>query len=149
MGMLQGGLLGQVAAGGGDTINLQNASCSQEGSGGADANIQIYNAGTNEGEVWVEDGGFIYDHDAIVPGSNANDYQMKWDQLSGDEPTGNNTEVEGVWYALSGGDFEVEWTASGEEESSGSVTVSIRKGTGSVLDTAVWDGEAVSTKKGQ
>jgi hypothetical protein len=150
MGLLAGGFFTAVGAGG-DVINLQNASCSQEGTGGADANIQIYNTGAQEGEVWVEDGGWTYDHDAITPGVNANLYQMKWDLFSGDPPSGNNTEVEGVWYPLSSGDFEVEWSVpSGDNDEAGSVTVSLRLGSGpSVLATAIWDGEAISVKKGQ
>ena len=135
-----------VAAAGGDVIDLQDMSALDEGVDGAWADCKVYNVGLNEGEQWFEDGGPQYQNDTITPGANANLYQMKWEPLGGDEPTGNNTVASGVWHPLSSGDFEVEWTASGANEETGSVTVSIRKGTGSVLDTAAWDGEAISTK---
>lgn len=149
MGMLMGGLLGQVAGGSGDTIDLQDMSASDEGTGGASAECRVYNAGTREGEQWYDDGVFTYQNDCIVPGSNANNYQMKWDALSGDNPSNVST-PEGVWETLANGDFSVEWEAAGGgNEEAGAVTVSIREGTGSVLDTATWDGEAISQKKGK
>ena len=129
---------------GGDVINLINISSTDEGFDGATAQIRCYNVGTREGEAWFDDGGFTYSNDVIVPGSNANLYQMKWVLLSGDTPDSSSS-ASGVWQALTAGDFWVEWTADGENESAGTVTVSIRKGTGSVLDTASWFGEAIST----
>lgn len=149
MGLLLGGHITRIiGGGGGDIIDLQDMSASDEGVGGASAELRVYNTGTREGEQWFDDGGFTYQNDCITPGVNANDYQMKWDLLLGDPPT-NNSAAEGVWFALTSGDFSVEWEVSGENDESGSVTVSIRKGTGPVLDTAIWDGEAVGTKKGQ
>ena len=100
--------------------------------------------------MWYEDAGFTYQNDVIDPGSNANDYQMQWVSLSGDDPTGTGTVAKTTWFALSSGDFRVIWEApAGGSEETGAITVNIRKGTGSTLDTAVWDGEAISVKKGQ
>lgn len=148
MGMLQGGLLSQVVAGG-DTIDLQAMAAAHEAVDGAAAMCRAYGTlGTTDGEQWYEDGGWTYQNDFIDPVSNVGNYQMKWDALSGDAPTNVST-PEGVWESLGSDHFDVEWTASGANESVGSVTVSIREGTGSVLDTAIWTGEAISTKKGQ
>jgi hypothetical protein len=152
MGMLMGGLLSQSAGGSGDTIDLRDMSASAEDTGGASAECRVYNLGTRQAQQWYDDGGTFTregTHVVVDPDSNINNYQMKWDGLSGDDPD-NVSAAEGVWFALTGGDFSVEWEAAGGgNESTGSVTVSIREGTGSVLDTAVWDGEAISVKKGQ
>ena len=140
---------GLMAISDGDVIDLQLMSASAEGVGGASAECRVYNVGTRDGEQWYDEGfTFTYQNDCITPGSNANLYQMKWDALAGDFPD-NVSAAEGVWFALTSGDFSVEWEIAGEGDSIGSVTVSIRKGTGSVLDTAIWDGEAVGTKRGQ
>lgn len=131
----------------GDVIDLQDMGASDSATGGASAECRLYNAGTREGEQWYDDSGFTYNNDAIVPGSNANNYQMKWDGLSGDNPDNFST-PEGVWETLANGDFSVEWSVSGVNESTGAVTVSIREGAGpSVLATAIWDGEAIGEKK--
>lgn len=130
-----------------DTISLINTSCADEQDSGADAYITVYGEShaTRDGECWYFDGGVFKQNDVILPSTSADDYQMKWDALSGDDPTTTST-AEGVWESLGTDWFNIEWNASGEEELIGSVTVSIRLGTGSVLDTAVWDGTAVSVK---
>jgi len=147
VGMMAGAGLMQ---GGDPALDLQAMSASQEGTGGATASLRLYNAGTREGEQWFDDGfTFTYQNDAITPGSIANDYQMKWDAFSGDPPDIVTT-LEGVWESLSVEDFEIAWDAPGGDNfSGGTVTVSIRKGTGPVLQTALWDGDAQSVKKGQ
>ena len=139
-----------VVGSSGDTIDLQDMSCSDEGTGGASCACQLYGQShSNEGEQWYDDGAtFTYQNDAITPKTNTDNYQMKWDALSGDAPTSSST-AEGVWESLDLDTFFVEWDVGGEGESTGAVTVSIREGTGSTLDTATWDGEAIGTKKGQ
>jgi len=136
------------SAAGGDVIDLQDMSSTDEGEGSAVATCQLYGQShSNEGEQWFEDGGFTYQNDAITPKSNTDNYQMKWDALSGDQPDNFST-AQGVWESLDLDTFYVEWEVEGDNEVFGSVTVSIREGIGpSVLDTAVWDGQAVSTKK--
>lgn len=148
MGMLAGGFFTFLGSGG-DVIDLQNMSAGKADVGGSFCECRLYNVGLNDGEQWFEDGGWTYQNDTITPVSNVNLYQMKWDLLSGDAPTGANTSsAEGVWFALSGGDFRIEWfVAGGNNEETGIVTVSIRLGSGpSVLATALWDGECISTK---
>jgi len=147
IGMMAGA--GIMAAVGDPGIDLQVMSASQEGVGGASAECKCYNVGTREGEQWYDEGFTLtYQNDCITPGSNANLYQMKWDALTGDLPD-NVSAAAGVWFALTSGDFSIEWEVIGEGESAGSATVSIRKGTGPILDTAIWDGDAVGTKRGQ
>ena len=111
-------------------------------------NCRLYNTAfaTRQGEAWGEiDGTYTYGHDVVVPGSNVEDYEMKWETLSGDAPN-SNTVAAGVWHPLSTSHFTVGWDAPGEDDArAGSCTVSIRKGTGSVLDTGVWDGDVQST----
>ena len=132
-----------------DIIDLQNMSCADEGAGGATCSCWCYGQShANEGEQWYDDGGTNYQNDTITPSTNTDNYQMKWDALSGDAPQNWST-AEGVWESLDLDTFYVEWDVGGEGDSTGAVTVSIREGTGSVLDTAVWDGEAVGTKRGQ
>ena len=142
-----------TAGGGGDVLDLQSASTSGSGTGNISVEIRLYNTGIREGEIWYDESFTLtYQNDAIAPGVNADNYQMKWDLLSGDPPSGAGTSsADGVWYALSSGDFRVQWTAlSGGNTESGVVTVSLRLGAGpSVLATAEWDGDAVSEKKGQ
>jgi len=136
--------------GGGDVVNLLDTQCSDEGVGGASCTIQCYDSlhGTRFGQVWVDDGGWIYDGwGPVTPFANIGDYQMKWDALSGDAP--NMGAAENTWINLGVEDFDIGWDIGGEGDRTGAATVSIRKGTGSVLDTAVWDGEAVGTKRGQ
>jgi hypothetical protein len=154
MGMLQGGLLGQAAPAG-DTITLNNAHCedADDTGSGASARIRLHNTAfaTRQGECWVEiNGTYTFDHDVIVPGSNVEDYEMKWETLSGDAPN-DNVVAAGVWHPLSTSHFFVGWDVGGEGARAGSCTVSIRKGTGSVLDTGVWDGdvESVPPEKGK
>ena len=140
---------GIMAAVGDPGIDLQTMSASQEATGGASAECRVYNVGTREGEQWYDEGfTFTYQNDCITPGSNANLYEMKWDALAGDPPDIVSA-AEGVWFALTGGDFAITWDIDGEGESIGSATVSIRKGSGPILDTAIWDGDAVGTKRGQ
>lgn len=137
-----------AGGGSGDVIDLQDMSASQSATGGASAECRMYNAGTREGEQWYDEGlTFTYQNDGITPGSNADNYQMKWEGLSGDLPDNVST-PESTWETLGNGDFSVEWQVSGGPgESTGSVTVYIREGTGSTLATAVWDGEAIQEKK--
>jgi len=137
------------AAVAGDVIDLQDMIGSAEGDGSASCTLQCYGQShSREGEQWYDDGPWTYQNDVITPKSNTDNYQMKWDALSGDAPDDFST-PEGVWESLDLDHFYVAWEAEDANESVGSVTVSIREGTGSVLDTATWDGEAVSHKKGK
>lgn len=149
MGMLQGGLLGQ-AAGSSDTVDLQAADCFDDATGGASATISCYwsGHGTRAGEVWNEqDQTDVYSHDPVDPKSNIGDYQMKWDALAGDAP--NTGDAENTWIDLSSSSFDIGWSVGASDERAGTVTVSIRKGTGSVLDTAIWEGDVIASGKGK
>lgn len=138
--------------GAGDTIDLVNVFCTDEAEGtSAFADIRAYSAsgGARAGEVWYStDTVYFKANDFVEPNSNADDYQMKWESLSGDDPN-NNTVASGVWHPLSTSRFDIAWDWSGGDGGyAGDVTVSIRKGTGpTVLDTAVWDGSAQATPK--
>lgn len=139
-----------AAGGSGDVIDLQDMAASQTATGGASAECRMYNTGTREGEQWYDEGfTFTYQNDGISPGVNADNYQMKWEANTGDLPDSWST-PQSTWETLGNGDFSVTWTApSGANESAGSVVVHIREGTGPTLGTAIWDGDAVSEKKGQ
>jgi hypothetical protein len=129
-------------------VDLQDMFSEAEGSfGTATAELQLFGFGAKEGEQWHTDGGSseIFHNIAIFPQSYADDYQMKWDTLSGDAPDTWST-PEGDWESLGVDSFELSLTVTGDNEEGGSVTVSIRRGTGSVLDTAVWSYNAMSTK---
>lgn len=136
-------------AAGGDTVDLQNATCNEtdEFGGTASARIYCYSSAfaTREGECWYDlDGVRTYLNDVITPTSNADNYQLKWESLSGDAPN-SNVVAENTWHALSSGNFYIGWSTPSDSFRTGSATVSIREGTGSVLDTAVWDGDVEST----
>jgi len=139
-------VLGAVPAGG-DTIDLQNMSAYTEGEFDADALCRLFGQShANQGEQWYDnDGSLTKQNDVILPDTSTDNYQVKWDALTGDVPSTVST-PEGVWESLDLDHFDVEWNSTGNEDISGSVTVSIRLGTGSTLDTAIWDGQAVSTK---
>lgn len=135
------------AGSGPGTVDLRDASANEEAESSATATIRAYNEGFRDSEVWTTtDGSFTQEYTLLVdPTSDTDEYEMKWDALLGDPPD-SSTVAEGVWHPLSSGDFELEWDAPGAgDESSGSVTVSIRFASGSVLDTATWDGEAIAT----
>lgn len=138
--------------GGGDTVNLQAASCEDDQVGSASAEIRLYHEahGSRAGEVWEEvDQTFVYGHDPVDPVTNIGDYQIKWDQLSGDTPD-NTFAAEGVWKTdLATVSASLGASVGSEEENTGSATVSIRKGTGSILDTAVWEWTVVGSGKGK
>jgi hypothetical protein len=130
----------------GDTIDLQDMFAEDEGDTSAEAICRLYGQShSREGEQWFSDGSTLtYQNDVITPKSNTDNYQVKWDLLSGE--LSSSTTPEGVWESLDLDTFECGWISDGDEETDGSVTVSIRLGTGSVLDTAVWSGLAVSIK---
>jgi len=137
-------------AGVADTVTLEIASCydSSDTGGGANARIRAYDLtnATRKGEVWNEqDGTYAFSHDLVIPATNIENYQMKWEALSGSTPNDNSVAVS-TWQALGPTDFFIGWDAPGDDDSrSGTATVSIRKGTGSTLDSAVWDGDVSST----
>lgn len=136
------------------TIILQEASCSQESTGGASAEITAYrsNHSTRAGEVWGEDGfskvlQFVM---ADPDGTKIAGWEMKWEPLSGDEPT--TGVASGVWVDLTSTSFEFGWSLPGgsSNDESGAVTVYLRDGPGDPSpQTATWDGEVIVTKKGQ
>ena len=143
MGLLLG-FLGAQQAIGGDTVNLLDTSAQHQTDEPEDARarITVYKSGAKIGECWYEDGGEQKQNDVVVPEASIILYQMKWESLSGDDP--NNTSVaKSTWQALSGVHFYTEWEQTTEGELIGSITVSIRKGVGVTLDTAVWDGDAI------
>lgn len=128
----------------GDVVDLQITSTTHQVTDPEDAaaRITVYRSGGQQGECWYEDGGQQKQNDVVVPEANITLYQMKWEALSGDNP--NNTSVAvSTWQALSGANFYVEWEQTTIGSLAGTITVSIRKGTGSTLDTAVWDGDAI------
>jgi hypothetical protein len=142
-----------AAAGGGDTINLTATDAFADGSGGPiTCEIVCYRAnhGTRAGEVWYDDNGLIYGYDIVTPVANSGDYQMRWDDLSGTGPYLSGSSAESTWIAIDTTDFFVAWRlGSGPGDLLGSVTVSIRKGTGATLATAVWAGELSLSGKGK
>lgn len=129
-------------------VDLQDMFSEGEGSSGtATAELQLFGGGAKKGEQWNTDGGSteVYHNTAIFPEYAADEYQMKWDSLSGDEPDTFST-PEGIWESLGSDTFELSLTATGDNEVGGAVTVSIRLGTGSTLGTATWTYNALSTK---
>lgn len=136
-----------------DTINLTTSSAFADGTGGPiTCELVCYNAGhsTRAGEVWYDDNGLFYDYDIVTPVANAGDYQMRWDHLSGTSPYAASSSTEATWIAIDTNNFVITWRlGSGPGDISGSVTVSIRKGTGSTLATATWDGELSLSGKGK
>jgi hypothetical protein len=154
MGLLSGGYYSQGS--GGDIIDLQDVGCSVSTQGGpATAEIVVYSENdTLEGQVWTDDNGLIFFNTLVTPVSNIQEYQMKWDGLSGTSPYLVGTSAaEGVWQPLTiaGGDFVIAWrVGTGPGTAEGAVTVSIRKGTGpQVLATATWDGFVELSGKGK
>lgn len=131
----------------GDTVQLLDlqADTTVEEPSNAHAEIQVYSDDypTRKAEAWYDlDGSNTKHHDVVDPPASLDSYQMKWDWLSGDYPT-TSTVAEGVWHAFSGGaQFSLKWSEYGTASQDGYVTVSIRKGTGAVLDTAAWRGDA-------
>lgn len=133
-----------------DVVNLQGLFGEEqnEDGGGATATVRMYDGEPGDtyraGEGWETiEGANTYSHDIVFPGTSADFYQLKWEPLSGDLPD-SYTVNSGIWHPLSSGNFVLEWDTPGEGTSVGDVTVSIRKGTGSVLDTATWGGQAES-----
>ena len=128
---------------GGDAIDLQDMSANEDAIGGsANAECRLEGPGTNEGAQRRDvDGVLTTQNQTITPGSNVGDYQIRWTSPLGDNPTAT-TSAQNVWYAMSGGDWFVRWTQSGTGNTSGSVTVEIRRGTGPTIQTASWDGDA-------
>lgn len=132
-----------------DVITLTNMDAFFEDDFDVAARCQLYGEShAREGEQWHNDGGFnlVFQNDTITPASSTDDYQMKWVALGGDIPSFKSV-AENTWESLDLDTFYVEWQADFDETSQGSVTVSIRKGTGSVIDTAIWSGEAIAYKK--
>jgi hypothetical protein len=151
MGLLAGGFF--TSGEGGDIIDLQGASGSESTSGSsASGSVYAVEAGDGDaGEVWFTDEGEdIYGYDLITPKSNIGNYQMKWDALAGDPPNSTSS-AEGVWQSLLTNDFRLTWSVSGGPDLiDGSATVSIRLGAGpSVLQTAIWSGDAELSGKGK
>lgn len=135
------------------SIDLQAVDCEESRDGfNATCEIRVYkDYSGRQGECWFDDQPITEDRSVwtfknllIDPATSILNYQMKWDALSGDPPTWDLSAAEGVWQALSDGDFHIAWhdSTSGSGSDQGSVTVSIRKGTGLVLDTAIWTGDA-------
>lgn len=132
-----------------DVIDLRNMDAFFEDDFDVFARCQLYGEShAREGEQWHNDGSFnlVFQNDTITPASSTDDYQMKWVALLGDTPASKSVAAN-TWESLDLDSFYVEWQADFDEESGGSVTVSIRKGTGSVIDTAIWSGEAIAYKK--
>ena len=139
-------------------VNLVDVSCDEESPGGATAKIIYYNAGhpSRPGEVWATESGILVDQYALLSGdgpvdpvSETGDYQVKWESNAGQDPNTSDTSAKSTWIALSGTSFIVGWTVGAADDRSGSVTVSIRKGTGPTLDTAIWDGSVLAAGKGK
>lgn len=158
MGLIVGGFILPPADS--DTINLIDISCDDNATGGgtATARIRYYadNDATRPGEVWATQSGILTDaytlettDGPIDPIGNTDAYQMKWESNAGFDPNLSGQSAKSTWIALDVNDFEIGWTQSGAGDRSGSVTVSLRKGTGAVLATATWDGDAVSEAKGK
>ena len=124
------------------TATLTNATCSEHGFGipsSVRAGIIAYNVGLKDGQVWKEVNSTYQLHETFsTPTSDADGYQMKWESNISPDPT-SSTVAAGVWHPLSSGDFAVEWIQYGTGDTTiGSITVSIRRGTGDVIDTALW-----------
>lgn len=149
-GMLMGGFYSQGAGGGSDVVDIIATSANENTSGAlASARITAYHTGTRQGEVWADfDGVPIKINDFVLPNASATNYQMRWQTLSGDAPNLNSVAAN-TWQSLAAADFYVEWRVTTNGTRSGSVTVSIREGTGSVLDSAIWDGDASLSGKGK
>lgn len=155
-GMLAGGFFSQSGAGG-DSILLVACSCDDSGVSSASCNLTYYHDAhsTRAGEVWGDVAGTPTDQytleaqdGPVEPLSNTGDYQMKWDDpTTGDAPDSGDTKA--VWRDMgAGSSFQIGWSASGfGQEVTGTVTVSIRKGTGSTIDTAIWDGSATTDEE--
>ena len=136
----------------GDVVDLQNTGASVETTDEEDARarISVDRSGGRMGECWYDDNlDEFKQNDVVLPNASITKYQMKWEPDNGDEPN-NFSVAKSTWSALSGSSFWVEWeeTSSAPSERSGVITVSIRRGTGSVLDTALRDGTAVVEEGG-
>jgi len=138
---------------GGDTVDIQPMSANEDSTGSASALCLLYGDGavsSRDGQAWADENGVrTFNHQVISPGESTAEYQVKWDDpTTGTTPTA--TSSKGVWYALSAGDWSLLWDVGvGPGDDVGSVTVSIRKGTGPVIDSAIWDGEAIASGKGK
>lgn len=76
--------------------------------------------------------------DWLIPNGDAPaDYEVKYDLISGPALDGSTSLADGVWGALTADKFfEQRRTAIGS--SSSTITISVRKGSGSVLDSATY-----------
>jgi len=150
MGLLAGGF-SHPESGSGDTVDLQSLDCSNDQPGGSTARMRVRNAtvGAEIGEAQFDsdDAGYVYAFNPIVPDTNIGEYQMKWEALTGDNPSGGS--AISTWIDLSTTSFIVSWAAGASSELSGTITVSIRRGTGNTLATAIWEGDAIGSGKGK